>query len=143
MSGIEDTAQIPSVQQPKSGLPEGVDEFLASVDLPAVNPPPNWTGFTIKKISQRRQRGDPYLHFCVCFSSRYRIHIKQEPIGEVSVDGFEDGIRDKNDALVFLRQFKKEQPQIEIVFTVKPKSPGVRELIREGIKAIREEFFRL
>ena len=37
----------------------------------------------------------------------------------------------------------KEQPQIEIVFTVKPKSPGVRELIREGIKAIREEFFRL
>ena len=64
MSGIEDTAQIPSVQQPKSGLPEGVDEFLASVDLPAVNPPPNWTGFTIKKY----RSGGKAIRICTSVS---------------------------------------------------------------------------
>lgn len=105
------------------------DRFLRLVDLPAISPPPNWTGFTIKNLSSR-QEGN--LSLSGAFSSQFHTDVKQDPNGDLHISN----INDKNAVLDFLHHLKKQQPQIEIVFTVGPKSPGLIGLAREGIRAI-------
>lgn len=123
----------PDLQPPASEFTKDTDRFLRSVDLPDVIPPPNWTGFTIKNLQSRKEG---YISLSSALSVQFRLDVKQTPDGDLCVSGFEHGILDKNNALRFLRHLKKQQPQIEIVFTVGPKSPGLIGLAREGIKAV-------
>lgn len=105
------------------------DRFLSSVDLPVINPPPNWTGFTIKNLSSQ-QEGN--LSLSGVFSSQFRTDAKQNPNGDLHISN----INDKNAVLNFLRYLKEKQPQIEIVFETGPKSPDLIGLACEGIKAV-------
>lgn len=105
------------------------DRFLRLVDLPAISPPPNWTGFTIKNLSSR-QEGN--LSLSGAFSSQFHTDVKQDPNGDLHISN----IGDRAAVLDFLRYLKEKQPQIEIVFTTEPKSPDLIGLARELIKAV-------
>lgn len=105
------------------------DSFLRSVDLPTIDPPPNWTGFTIKNLSSQ-QEGN--LSLSGVFSSQFRTEVERGTNGDLSVSN----IPDKPAVLGFLRYLKERQPQIEIIFITGPKSPGLIGLVREGIRAV-------
>lgn len=105
------------------------DRFLRSVDLPTIAPPPNWTGFTIKNLSSQ-QEGN--LSLSGVFGSQFRADVKRGTNGDLSISN----IPDKSAVLSFLRYLKERQPQIEIIFTTGPKSPGLIGLVREGVRAI-------
>lgn len=108
------------------------DAFLASVDTSPINPPPNWTGFTLKNFGSRKE-GD--LPFCGVFSTQFHAEkVEQRSNEDLYVGGFHNAAREA--VLGFLRQIKKDRPQMEIVFTTGPKSPGLIGLVREGIKAV-------
>lgn len=113
---------------------EGNDTFLRSVDLPDINPPPNWTGFTLKNFGSRKE-GD--LPFCGVFSTQFHAEkVEQRSNEDLYICGFHNAAREA--VLEFLRQIKKDWPQMEIVFTQGPKSPGISGLAREAIRAVMD-----
>lgn len=124
---------------------ESNDAFLASVDIPAINPPPDWTGFTISNLESWPGGNvhliDAFTHPRGVPDPLYKVSAVIHH-GDLCVGGFNNAI-DKEAALRFLREIKEEHPQLEIVFKKRPKSPGVRELIREGIGTAWREICKL
>ncbi len=113
-------------------MPTGVDAFLGSVDTPTINPPPNWVGFTLKNIGSP-QEGN--ITLSGAFSSHFHAgDVKQHSNGDLYIGGFDDDAGRKA-ALDFLRNIKSERPQMEIVFAVGPKSPGLGGLLCDGFEA--------
>ncbi|MBI4994510.1 hypothetical protein HZC21_02595 [Candidatus Peregrinibacteria bacterium] len=108
------------------------DRFLHSVDIPDINPPPNWTSFTLRNFGSWKE-GD--LPFAGVFSTQFRAeNVRQHQNGDLYVGGFHNAARGA--VLDFLRHIKTERPQMEIVFEQGPKSPDLIGLAREGIRAI-------
>ncbi len=109
-----------------------VDNFLSLPPIPPdLIPPPGFTGFTIKKLSSHQEG---HLSLSGVFSSQFHTSVKQHPNGDLHIGDIK--VDDTVGVLDFLEYLKKQQPQIEIVFTTEPKSPGVFELAREGIRTI-------
>lgn len=116
----------------------GNEAFLRSVDIPDINPPPNWTGFTISNL-ESWPGGDAHLidaftHPHGVPDHLYKVYAVMYN-GGLCVGGFGNAI-DKEAALRFLRQIKEAHPQLRIVFERKPKSPGLIGLIREEFRAV-------
>lgn len=110
------------------------EDFLRSVELSTINPPPNWIGFTLKNFGSPREGN---LSLQGVFSSQFRANcVTQYPNGGLYLyaGGFPDDAS-RRAALDFLRKIKVSRPQMEIVFTEGQKSPGLIGLAREGVRA--------